>query len=213
MASNKALAIDYIIANDDQKIYFAIQANSPEVINKIINLGIKITLADGSNANAKTISYPAYETGLRKLYLPLSKKQTDETKEGKAFNDSLKNAFNQRITENSKNIVVNGFESITDSLISIYNPEEIRVMAKFDNELAYTYEMAVPLKLINNPKKINYAIQLNGIEGKVMVVGNNKDRIGFAAKDGINYLIGKATPENYNYVYPISFNGTYLLYK
>lgn len=212
-AYNKSLAINYTIANDDKKIYLIIKITNPEVINKIINLGIKISFIDGSINNPKTISYPTYPTGLNYLYFPFSKKQTDGTKEAIAFNDSLKNVFNQKITEKSKSIKINGFESITDSLISIYNPDGIRVLAKFDSELAYTYEMAMPLKLIKDSKKINYILLLNGVPGKVILIGSKNDKIGYGGYDGINYYIGKATPENYNYVYPNSFDGVYQLYK
>lgn len=210
ITNNKSLGISYTIANNKDKVYLIVQAQNLEIIKKIINNGITFSLFKGTQVSS--VGFPYYQIGTRPLYLPVSKRQN--MKEPKNVNDSLMNVFNRKIIDNFKNIEVIGFNGIMDSLISIYNPEGIRIAAKFDSQLYLNLEIAIPLKYVENGNKINYKIQLNGVPGDVKVIqASGGDRIGFVSKDGVNYLIGMATPENYAYAYPSDFSGSILLFK
>jgi hypothetical protein len=208
--NNKAIGISYSIANDKEKLYVIVHAESSTVINKIINNGLSFYVNDSKNLIG--ISYPIYPIGVRPLYLPLSKKQN--TNQFSAINDSLQTIFNAKITENFKNIGVSGLSNITDSLVSIYNPEGIRIAAKFDSQLFLNIEIGIPIQLIGIENKLDFKIQLNGVPGKVEVIkAAGGDRIAYLGKYGVMYGLGLANPENYALAYPTELTGTIILNK
>jgi hypothetical protein len=81
--------------------------------------------------------------------------------------DSATLAANRKKTlDAAKEIKVFGFKDVTDSLISIYNEYGIKAGIGYDAQGNYTYELAVPLKLLNltaDGKAIAYNIKVNGM--------------------------------------------------
>jgi hypothetical protein len=210
-AKNKTTGIQYTIANNKEKLYLIIRAEEIQIIKKIINQGILFNIDNGTSKLC--VAYPVYEKEKRPLFLPIADRKDGKTKEGKIFNDSLKTNLNQKMSENLLKIGVEGIPSVKDSLISIYNTQGIRVAGKFDENIFYTLEMAIPIEFLSNKNQINYTIQLNGVPGKVKIIESTiGNRITYV-RHGENWMLGSATPENYAMAYPSSFSGKYILHK
>jgi len=71
---------------------------------------------------------------------------------------------NKKAAETFKEIKVDGIKEIAEPHISIYNTEGIKAMLLFDNKLALTYEMAIPLKYLNFSKN-------NSFKYDIMLIG------------------------------------------
>ncbi len=213
VAYNKSLGIYYTIANDEEKLYLIIKAEEVQIINKIVSQGISFKIKNSVDKNNLNVCYPVYEIKKRPLFLAIKERKNGDNEHEKLINDSLKKSFNSKLVENLQKIGVEGVTEIKDSLISIYNPEGIRANGKFDENVNYTLELGIPLKLLGKEKQFHYSIQINGVPGKVDVIQtSNGDRIVYK-RHGENWMVGFATPENYAYAYPSILSGTYTLFK
>lgn len=116
--------------------------------------------------------------------------------------DSFKRAINQELEKNEKEIKVKGIKTISDSLISVYNDRGIHVAERFDNQLAYTCELALPLKYLTaagiNPSQIHYNVKING----------RLSSLPHGAK-GVTLIVAK--PSSMNALYATDFWGEYTL--
>jgi len=143
-ATNKATHIQYSIGNDDKNLYLAVQTNR---VGKIESGGLTLIV----NGAAVTFPYPAMR---------------DRRK--KENRRPLKPGEPRRL-EDFKEIHIVHIKSITDSLVSIYNPYGIRACGiRYDKNEGRVcdYEMAIPLKylgLSDANQILNYTIRLNGI--------------------------------------------------
>lgn len=210
-AFNKTVGIYYSLANDSKKLYLILKAEDAQIIKKIIFQGITFFIDNGTLK--LSFAYPVYDKEKTPLFLRIENRKDINTKDGKIINDSLKTNFNQKISESLLKIGVKGILSVKDSLISIYNTQGIRVAGKFDENIFYTLEMAIPLELLSDKNQISYTIQLNGVPGKVQIIQTAQgERISYV-RHGESWLLGFATPENYAMAYPSSFSGEYTLYK
>ena len=160
-AYNRATGIFYTLANDNDNLYLAVQATDQLIIRKIMNGGITLKIDTGGKKNSSvTISYPVFARNNRPL-INLKDKPSDA---GRL--DSLVATVNKRFAEKSKEIKIHGISSIPDTLISIYNQDNIKAAAVFDHAAAYNYELAIPLKYVGlspaKASKFKYTIMLNG---------------------------------------------------
>lgn len=143
-ALNRATHIQYSIANDDKNLYLAVQTNK---VGKIESGGLTFLI------NGASITFP---------YPKMRDRRKKENR--RPFNPG-----EPRRIEDFREIHVTHVKSVTDSLISIYNPYSIRACGiRYDkNEGRYCdYEMAIPLKLLGHSAEntiLNYTIRLNGI--------------------------------------------------
>lgn len=210
-AENKKTGVQYTIANDAKKLYLIIKAEEVQIIKKIINQGISFNIENGTSK--LSVAYPVYDKVKRPLFLPIEDRNDGKTKGGQLINDSLKTNFNKKINENLLKIGVEGISLVKDSLISIYNTQGIRVAGKFDENIFYTLEIAIPLKFLSDKNQISYTIQLNGVPGKVLIIETSRGSRITYVRHGENWMLGFATPENYAMAYPSSFSGVYQLFK
>jgi len=167
-AYNKATDIFYTIANDDYNIYLIIKATDVGIINKIIKGRVTFainTAGKKTTDDAVAVSYPLFD---RKDVPYISMKDKPRLIEGNAASvlaaDSFSNANNRRLAEKSKFIKITGVKGV-DTLISVYNEDGIKAAAAFDNQMAYTCEFAISLKLLglsaNDQRKLAYNITVN----------------------------------------------------
>ena len=167
-AYNKATDVFYNIANDDDNIYLVIKATDVGIINKIIKGRVTFTINTSgkkSTDDAVTVSFPIFD---RKDVPYIGMKDKPRIIEGNAASiaaaDSFSNANNRRLAEKSKFIKVTGVKGV-DTLISVYNEDGIKAAAAFDNQMAYTCEFAISLKLlglsVNDQGKLNYNVTVN----------------------------------------------------
>jgi hypothetical protein len=221
-AYNKATGVYYTIANDDDKLYLAVQANDPEIIRKIVLGGLTLTIDTSGKKNDKTgvaITFPAYDNKNPPVSLILNNKPkvTADTVTYRMRTDSFIYAHNQQLTDKLILIKVEGIRSIEDNILSIYNAEGIKAISLFDKKMNYTCELAIPLKYtgLNKQRKFNYNVKINGPRGNgsnVQVVNTSRgDMIIYTGSDGVNYGIGLATSQNLALAYPTDFWGEYTL--
>jgi hypothetical protein len=172
--------IFYTIANNDDNLYLTIVTNDEQSFNKVIVGGIIFTLqpltakVEGQLQKKIVISYPT----LVKQYKGMVRDndhenrrfvKTNDTTTGivKTRLDSLTSAVSEKVNGFFKEIGVEGITCIQDSLIAIYNTENIKVALRYNSKLQLVYELALPLKyfgtVITNARKFKYDIRLNGL--------------------------------------------------
>lgn len=163
-AFNNATGLFYSIANNDKQLYIVLQANEPEIINKIALTGVKFTIKSVDDKNARvSLTYPAQSKDVH-VYFNLTTRKGQQPDTSKKTVDSIMAANNKKATENFKRIRVEGLANA--DTISIYNDLEIEAFGKFDAKKAFTVEMALPLEIlrkeINQANTFAYEITVNG---------------------------------------------------
>ena len=170
-AYNKATDIFYTISNDNDHLYLTVQATYLDIIRKIISGGVSLFINKSDkkvDAGAIAITYPVFNSINKPQINFIDKPEIVAGSKSSVMRaDSFMRANNTRLVNNSKYIKVTGIKNL-DPLISVYNEEGIKASALFDNKMVYTYELAVPLKLLdlsaNSQTKFNYNITLNEIQ-------------------------------------------------
>nr|WP_294790949.1 hypothetical protein [uncultured Mucilaginibacter sp.] len=165
-AYNSAIEVYYTIANDDKNLYLVIKVTDGVAIRKIIAGSITFSVsAAGGDAvkGGTTVTYPLFD---RKAMPAINLRNRAAIIARTAAVDSFVLASNKEFVKNAKQIKLTGIKAIGDTLISIYNEEGIMAAGSFDNPLAYTYELALPLKYLNKLVAkggvLSYNIKLNG---------------------------------------------------
>ena len=211
-AYNKATEIYYTVSNDKDKLYLTIQATDLDIINKIICGGLTFMI-NGSgktkDQDGKAITFPAlkrdnYGGGVGAGAKPINHPPIDYKADATLMNDQFMGL--------SKDIKVTGIEGIKDS-ISIYNPEGIKAVARFNEEKIFTCEIAMPLKYLNlpgNAKSLIYSIKIDG------PLIRNLTRRGLTSLREINGVLimeGPDAPRIQSLIAPTNFWGEYTLAK
>jgi len=218
-AYNKATDVFYTIANDDDNLYLTIQTPDPDVIHKIVNGRISFTINKSGKKNeddAVVISYPIFD---RKDRPALSYRNKPKFITGSATSlkqaDSIMYLNNKRMNEKAKLIKVTGVKGL-DTLISAYNEDGIKAAAAFDNQVVYTCEIAVALKVIgltiNDPAKFSYNVRLNGLAFDD-IPGINVTRAPNGTIIGVDINRKDMTPGSQGLGSPTDFWGEYTLVK
>ena len=213
-ANNKTTDIFYTMANDTEKLYLLIQAKHESIIKKMVMGGVTLSISSNKRdiKNAVKITFPIYD-----INNPASYFRFNKPKNIKSLNvDSLMIVHNKSLSTKYKLIGVSGIETITDSLLSVYNSEGLNAAALFDSQLNYTYEMAIPLKYLklNNSQKLTYNIKLNAatVDGRKLEFLPGRNIVAYTAANGVNYVLGD-DPQNMTLVAPTDFWGEYTLAK
>jgi hypothetical protein len=168
-AQNSATELFYTLSNDDENLYLTVQAKHKDIVDKIMRGGITLnvtpTLSKKSDGQI-SVTYPSLDQeGVSRLpgLLVLSDKRNLSANPGEqlATADDLNKAFGSK----SKVIDVSGFKLINATEIPIYNENGIQVSARFDENFAYTYELAIPIKHLSLPDNgtsaFSYQIKVN----------------------------------------------------
>jgi hypothetical protein len=170
-AYNKAIQAFYTISNDDKRLYLTLQATRKEIINKIVNGGVSFSVVRGtkqSTNNGITVTFPVFDEKDRpNININAMAQMVPGSKDSERLSDSLVKANNSLLTHKAKLIRLAGVKDL-DTLISIYNTDGIKARALFGKNMAYTYELAIDLKLLDlsaaDLTKFNYNITLNEVE-------------------------------------------------
>jgi len=186
-AHNTGNHIYYTVSNDDSNLYLTVRMEDLLGSRKIFKGGLSFSILPSSKtADKLMITFPAIgkaimdteERGGTPLlrYRALTKAKPTATNKAKI--DSLISSANKAIGKTYKQIYITGMPGITDSLLSIYNTQEITVGAGFDKSMNYTYELAVPLKYlqaaISDVKSLKYNIKLHTISPIQMKIALSK---------------------------------------
>jgi len=164
-AHNNATEISYTIANDDNNLYLIAQATDEHVINKILRGGVTLAIqktGEKDNKNPVSITYPVSNYAFSLHLHGLKSGKIDTSVETV---NTLVEKNNKLIEQQIKYIGVKGIGGV-DSLISIYNENNIKAAGFFGYDKTYTFELSLPLKyldiLAGNEPKFAYHIILNG---------------------------------------------------
>jgi hypothetical protein len=165
-AYNRATRILYILSNDDKNIYLTAKSTDFTTTAKIIAGGITLTINTDGKKKEKdgySITFPVIEHPER-----LAGGMSNRFENRNAGADTqLMRAVHERTIIAAKQIKVLGIKSIPDTIISIYNEHGIKTAINFDGA-DMTFEMAVPLKLLNlstaDGKEFAYNITLSGFQ-------------------------------------------------
>jgi hypothetical protein len=201
----------YTIANNDKNLYLIVYSTDRFTIQKIVRWGVALTVSNSKKSkdpNNVVISFPIADEK-KNLTISKSASEYNHILNNKKATDSLMKAINVKLGIAYKEIQIAGIKEINDPSISVYNMLGIKAVALFDNKLAYTYELAIPLKyingLLNSEARFSYNIKLNG--GGVKV--NPKAPPGPVNIDG-----SEGEDPNTQYLFsPTDFWGEYTLAK
>ncbi|MBC7400330.1 MAG: hypothetical protein H7289_10320 [Mucilaginibacter sp.] len=165
-AYNRSTRVLYTLSNDDKNIYLIAKSTDFTTTAKIIAGGITLIINTDGKKKEKdgySITFPVIEHPER---LAGSLGGRFESRNAGADTELMR-AVHQRTIIAAKQIKVLGIKSITDTIISIYNEHGIKTAINFDGG-DLTFEMAVPLKLLNlspaDGKEFAYNITLSGFQ-------------------------------------------------
>jgi len=209
-AYNKLLHIFYTIANDDNNIYFILQATDAHDIEKVLSGGVTFS---AKSTDKKTTDIPLAITFPRMYYKNTSAIMAKVRNENVNIDVELP-GINKDLTDNSNLIQIAGIKTITDTIISVYNEQGIKAIGLFDNKKAYTYELAIPLKylkqIIDNQTSFIYNIKLNGTFNALKPVRPP----GYVPKTTLVKVNSFAEMSaQQDLMAPVDFSGTYTLAK
>jgi hypothetical protein len=200
-AYNGNVEVFYTIANDDDNLYLVIRAAKNDVANKMARGGITFTINHSTDKNdvaPVSVYFPALSDKDKvALGQSVSRKPTEihDAAIIQKQTDSLIAVSNKLFTMRSKLIKVKGITAITDTLLSIYNEQNIEEKAFVDARRACTFELAIPLKYLPvslaNPKPFAYNITINGANvggGAIVVSQYTGMTIGFKTGDASQLL-------------------------
>lgn len=220
-AYNKATQVFYTIANDDNNLYLTVQAKEADIIKKMISGGISLSINSLGKKDAKNsigITYPHYDI-VNKPFNAIMADRGEITKDviqNSTKADSLMNILNKQIGTRLKMIRVEGIKSMEDNVISVYNNEGIKAVSLFDNQINYTYELVIPLKILKlTANKFSYNIKLNGpIPTNANVIQSGGGRFYIVEIGGVySDAIPAQAPSAVSYYFPTDFWGEYELVK
>lgn len=205
--------MSYTLANDDKSLYLALQITDLLTIKKIMRGGLRLSIK-GTNK----VDQPIVIAG---MLLPAKGGVTPNKniKENAEDIDKIVGRYNNQLATNMKDIGVLGIKDIPDTLISAYNEYGIKQAARFDNKMALTYELAVPLNYIGhllNGGAFKYNISLPGASDEVFSTLLNKPQASPVNAATTSTIMVSITINGVdaNVVYsPTDFSGTYTLAK
>jgi len=175
-AYNSDNRIMYAVSNDDNNLYLTVRAPYYYGPYKIMLGGLTFTVshsvdkkerikATGNVAVTFPILEPKDASGIISS-IGSYENMMHDTANMKKEHDSLVNVVNAKTTSAIKEIKVIGIKDIEDTAISIYNTTGLKAMGAFNRGMAFTIEMAIPLKYlglsVNDGTKFSYNIKLNG---------------------------------------------------
>ncbi len=182
-ASNSNTDLLYTIANDDKKLYLVAQTTSPIVMSRIASGGIKLSIQKNgtkTDAGAPFIKFPFLQKGKRVSigFVNIIEDgkngmrrapEPKNAKEAEKISDSLARRNNKILLREHKWIYTSGIAGV-DTLLAIYNENGIQAANATNSKKAYTFELAVDLKLLglqaDKAEKFTYHIVVNGEPNK-----------------------------------------------
>ncbi|MEO6521645.1 MAG: hypothetical protein ABIN91_08205 [Mucilaginibacter sp.] len=217
-AYNKATVVYYSIANDNENLYLLVKAEKANMIKKSIMAGITLIINRSAKKNDTlgqvSITFPLIP---RKEQFRINEdvdKMHRDVKDTASMSrraDTLMRLANKDIDATSKLILIKGVKDIADTLVSIYNEENVQASSRFDNKMNYIYELSVPLKYLgfsmDKRGPFAYHVKLNGASSRYVYEGSFT----------IRYVNGQQTISgnqiNQDWVNTTDFWGEYTLIK
>ena len=171
-AYNSTTDVFYSMANDENNLYLVVKSTNQMINNKIMAGGITLTL----NTSGKKKEKDGFALTFPMVDLAKLRGQVMSRMRGPGGPQGLDSAaiagMRKQAIAAAKEIKLDGFKDIPDSVISIYNEFGIKAAIDYDRNGNLICEMALPLKLINadvaKTKELGYNIKLNGLNLSAM---------------------------------------------
>ncbi len=168
LAFNKSTEVFYTMANDDHRLYLTLQADRRNIINKIINGGVAITIKKNKkDRNGASVTFPVFKGNDRPSvdFSGADWPADDAAAAKKAAGAMI--ISNLSINSFSRFIRTNGMQGV-DTLLSVDNNKGIGASAAVDIKMALTVEFAIDLKLLGlsaaDATKFAYHVQLIAVD-------------------------------------------------
>ncbi len=165
-AYNHTTDVFYSLANDDDNLYLTASSADPLIIGRLFG-GITLSFPKSGKKdikNAITVTYPA-EDGKGPMFLNLVGRKGADRDTSAHGRDSMMQKYNAYVRQKAKWVKVTGVAGV-DTMLSVYNTNGIEAAGLFNNRIAYTIEMAIPLKYlglsVNGSSKFIYNFKING---------------------------------------------------
>lgn len=202
---NKINRMFYSLTNDDNNLYLTVRGPFFYAPAKMIRGGLTLTIsrlldkkARQKDKNSVAITFPYVDPKDAQSivssvndYQPIARDTINHAKE----HDSLVRVVNAKTIAAIKEIKIDGIKGI-DSIISIYNETGIKAMGTFNRGMAFTIEIAIPLKYLglsaNDESKFSYNIKLN--KPRPLSANGNNNFIRPMAGDIVNGQVLTSTP-------------------
>lgn len=168
-AQNSATELFYTLSNDDENLYLTVQTKLKDIAGKILYGGISVninpTLSKKGDGQI-SVTFPSFDQDgilrLTNMFLFTDQHNVEANPGAQPVTaDDLNKAF---VTK-AKVIGLSGIKTVSTAEIPIYNENGILVAARFDENLAYTYELAIPIKYLSLPDNganpFSYQIKIN----------------------------------------------------
>jgi len=206
-AYNHATEVFYTVSNDAENLYLTVQSPDQLIIQKIAYGGITFIVNNTDKKKVVTpvsITYPLipgqYSSGVGFIL-----------RNPEPITGTELTALNKQISDHIKEIRIIGIKEIPDSSISVYNDLGIKAAQYINNKKTYTYELAVPLKylqqVIDLSGTFKYTLLVNGLnlKGTIVLTGT------YSGSDAPPRVTDRTSPEFVTS--PTYFSGQYTLAK
>jgi hypothetical protein len=175
-ALNPDVRLFYTIANDDKNLYLIYRTRGPYVNDKLCLGGVTFTISHSLEKKKRekapdnvSVTFPVVDKEAKGVGMASDKYFYNWSGNKRAGHekqiDSIQAVANEQVGMAFKEIKVIGIKDV-DTLLSIYNADGIKVAGRFDDNMLYNCEIAIPLKYLglnaNDAAKISYNIKMNG---------------------------------------------------
>jgi len=194
-AYNKSTKLFYTISNNEKYLYLAVTSTDATNNAKIVAGGITLTINTAGKKKDKdafSLTFPVITRGRGRRGAGGAgggaRLNGRQPAGGGTVDTAAVAAARKQLIEASKEIKVLGFKDVEDTLISIYNEYGIKSAIGYDELGNYSYELAVPLKLLNisldDTKDIAYNVKVNGLQVPTRTININTNGEGGAPGGG-----------------------------
>jgi hypothetical protein len=166
---NKATALFYTIANDENNLYVVMKSVNRMNSSKIIGGGIDFTINTTDKKKKKqagdfVIKYPIVD--MANLQGMIMQRMRPQNGPPQPLDSAAAADIRRQLISSIKEIGLEGFKDIPDSSISIYNDYQIKAAIDIDSKNTLAIEMAIPLKYlhISANTTLFYNIKLKGLQ-------------------------------------------------
>lgn len=168
-AYNPGSRVFYTLSNDSENLYLIACMEEKNGNFKAVGAGITLTIQPPKGASgdkkSSVITYPTKGKVDERDKIHDLVHWVYSIKDNKRKRDSVQNITNKMMATAFKHIDVSGLNDISETSIPVYNLQGIRVAAKINDEAQYVYELAIPLKYLNDfmdsNGKLNYSLKVN----------------------------------------------------
>jgi len=164
-AYNNITGIFYTMANDDKNIYFTIKATNPDIIDRIVQGGIVLSMQTTDKKDAKNVAVN-FPIALKKSYAVLILRDRAGLSKDSLAKIAISSFEQNNIILKNKFIQIAVNTGNTTDTMLMSNKLGVKAAAAIDINRAYTQQMVIPLGLLGlseaTASKFNYQVHLTG---------------------------------------------------